>query len=197
MPSSAPCLIPYVCSVMTHFKPKSVLDVGMGNGKYGFLAREYIDIQNAAVGNNDKCYLHGIEIFRPYIGKVQKAIYDKISIGSAMEVLNTIEEKYDLVICCDMIEHLEKKDGHRLIRRMRRCLSDDGILLVTTPIKEREQGVVFGNENETHLCIWDEHDFDMTKPDEVNTVDDSFYIIFWGGTPFTEENTKQENQNEA
>lgn len=46
MPTSSPDPITYVCKKIVEVKPNTVLDVGVGFGKYGFLAREYTDIWN-------------------------------------------------------------------------------------------------------------------------------------------------------
>ena len=43
MPTSFMQNIPDVVELMQKLKPKRILDIGIGNGKYGLLAHEYID----------------------------------------------------------------------------------------------------------------------------------------------------------
>ena len=47
MPSSRPNTIPTVIHLVKQFQPKSILDVGIGFGKWGHLFREYTDINEA------------------------------------------------------------------------------------------------------------------------------------------------------
>ncbi len=47
MPSSRPNTIPTVIHLVRQLKPKSILDVGVGFGKWGHLFREYTDINEA------------------------------------------------------------------------------------------------------------------------------------------------------
>ena len=47
MPSSRPNTIPTVVHLLRQLKPQSILDVGVGFGKWGHLFREYTDIIEA------------------------------------------------------------------------------------------------------------------------------------------------------
>ena len=44
MPSSAPNQINQIVQLMMIVKPQSLLDIGIGFGKFGFLAREYLEL---------------------------------------------------------------------------------------------------------------------------------------------------------
>ena len=43
MPSSAPDVIPAVVNLVWELAPRSILDIGAGNGKYGVLFRDYLE----------------------------------------------------------------------------------------------------------------------------------------------------------
>ena len=43
-----------VLNLVTEQKPKTILDVGIGYGKYGVLFREYLDIWNAWLKKNNE-----------------------------------------------------------------------------------------------------------------------------------------------
>jgi hypothetical protein len=47
MPSSRPTTIPVVIHLLRQIRPRSILDVGIGFGKWGHLFREYTDINEA------------------------------------------------------------------------------------------------------------------------------------------------------
>ena len=44
MPSSSPIHIPIVISIVRQMQPQSLLDIGVGFGKWGHLFREYLDV---------------------------------------------------------------------------------------------------------------------------------------------------------
>ena len=47
MPSSRPNTIPAVVHLLRQIQPRSILDVGVGFGKWGHLFREYTDIHES------------------------------------------------------------------------------------------------------------------------------------------------------
>jgi 2-polyprenyl-3-methyl-5-hydroxy-6-metoxy-1,4-benzoquinol methylase len=64
---------------------------------------------------------------------------------------------YDAVVCMEMIEHLTKKRGEQLIRKMLNHAT--GCVVVTTPDDVGEQGMVYGNPAEVHRSCWTADDF--------------------------------------
>ena len=91
--------------------PSSLLDIGLGNGKIGFLARDLLD---TILGQRYKkeeweIRIDGVEVFPDYIQEFQKAIYDNIIIGDAFDVIDPLGS-YDLIFLGDVLEHFEKKE---------------------------------------------------------------------------------------
>ena len=84
MPSSRPELVPFVVNLVMQLQPRSILEIGTGFGKYGFLFREYLDIWAAAADpsrllpENWQVRIDGIECFPAYISELQHRIYDRI-----------------------------------------------------------------------------------------------------------------------
>ena len=162
MPSSRPELIPFVINLVMQLQPRSILEVGTGFGKYGMLFREYLDIWAAASDparlkpGNWQIRIDGIECFPAYIGDLQRHIYDRIIIGDAMEEIDKLPS-YDLVFLGDVIEHFPKQDGQLLLKK---CLTHASrMVLVTTPNYFNPQGAEYGNQRETHHCLWTKDDF--------------------------------------
>ena len=92
MPSSAIETIPYLIEFIRKNQPnlKSVLDIGIGFGKIGFLLREYFDVKGKHDKINPKKWglkITGVEIFKGYITNIQKSIYNKIIIGDITKTL--------------------------------------------------------------------------------------------------------------
>jgi 2-polyprenyl-3-methyl-5-hydroxy-6-metoxy-1,4-benzoquinol methylase len=149
MPSSRPLFLEYFCDVLIANKPESILDIGCGHGKFGFLAREYTDVWN---GNywNKKTRIDAIEIFSKYIGDLQKAIYNNIYTDDVLKVLPGLD-KYEMIICADVLEHMDTDKGIILLDAIN--LKSE-FAMVTTPVKVSKQKEVYGNKDETHRSQW-------------------------------------------
>ena len=73
MPSSRPEIIPPIVCAMSMVDPKTLLDVGCGFGKFGFLAREYLGIWHNPDGGKHKIErIDAIEAWAPYIKDLQR-----------------------------------------------------------------------------------------------------------------------------
>jgi len=149
MPTSRPIVIDHICGRILELKPRSVLDIGVGFGKFGFLAREYTDVWNGDYFDW-KARIDGIEIFERYVGTLQRLVYDNIYIGDAVEVIDKLGV-YDLVICSDMLEHLEKDRGAELLGKIG---DHSRFAIVALPVYPSDQGDVYDNEHERHRANW-------------------------------------------
>lgn len=153
MPSSSWDLIPIICKSIHRYQPKSILDIGTGFGKYGFLAREYTDISRERYAKEQwTTKIDGIEIFPNYIGDMQKHIYNNIYIGDSVEVLKTLDY-YDYILFIDVIEHMSKEKGLEMLNLIK---SKCKVGFIATPLKMALQEPSHGNEHERHICPWTE-----------------------------------------
>ncbi len=160
MPTSTYSQIPIVISYLQKVRPQSILDVGLGNGKMGFLARDFLDVMlgERHLKKDWKVIIDGIEIFADYIQDHQKAIYNDIYIGDAYEVIDNLG-KYDLICLGDVLEHFEKK---RALMFMDKCFRHcKGHMLLSIPLGENwKQPELYGNPHEEHLSFWKPEDFE-------------------------------------
>lgn len=140
-------------------RPKSILDVGLGNGKLGFIARDFLDVMlgERYKKNEWQLRLDGIEVYAEYVQDHQKAIYDQIHIGDAYDIIDSLGT-YDVVVMGDVLEHFEKEQGWRLLDK---CFahSDKAIILFVPLGKGWVQPAIYGNRFETHRSCW--------EPDEI------------------------------
>jgi hypothetical protein len=152
MGTSTPACITYICERIIKIKPKAVLDIGIGFGKYGFLSREYTDIYH---GNHFewKTKIDGIEGFERYVTELQRIIYDNIYIGDATKIIKTLDI-YDLILSVDMLEHLEKDQGMILLQDIRKHSKRAIISLPIYPSKQRY--IKYNNKFGPHRSIWRE-----------------------------------------
>jgi len=151
MPHSAPDWIETAAHKILREQPMSVLDVGFGFGMAGMIAREYGDVWQLRIQPNEWAVrIDGIEIFAPYVMQHQKHIYNATFIGDALEILPKLGS-YDLILCIDVLEHLAKLDGLRLLE----LIAEHGThFLISTPSEFFPQTGFKGNEAERHLAYW-------------------------------------------
>jgi hypothetical protein len=148
--------IGYSVGLIQEVDPFSILDVGIGFGKWGFLSREFLD---GWAGREPKEMwqrrIDGVEVFPAYIQEHQRFLYSNIYLGNVLDVLPTLSA-YDLIICGDVVEHFEKEDGLRLLRM---CVQKSKHVLVHIPIGDAfGQNAINGNEHERHLSQWNNFD---------------------------------------
>jgi hypothetical protein len=137
--------------------PKSILDIGVGFGKYGVLLREYLDVWNERYSRDQwQTRIDGIEVFKEYISPLHKFIYNQIYFGNALEVLPKLEHRYDLILLIDVLEHFSHDQGLKLLEY---CQQRAKSVIVSTPKRFLKQKDVFGNVFETHQSWWKESDF--------------------------------------
>jgi hypothetical protein len=143
-------------------RPETVLDVGVGFGKWGHLFREYGEV---FVGRFEKSEwsvkIDGVEIFENYINahEHQRYIYNNIHIGDISEVVDSLPD-YDFIYAGDVIEHLPKDKAlivlEKLANKAKKCIM---ICIPLGPEEQWGQGEVYGNEHEKHLSFWNPNEF--------------------------------------
>ena len=166
MPSSHYFQLNEIVDLIVLTDPGKLLDIGPGFGKYGFLAREYLELWNEG-----REYLKwerqidGIEAFEPYLTPVHKFIYDNVFIGNALEILPVLKDHYDLILMIDVFEHFTYQDGLKLLAE---CRKKGKNILISVPVAMSAQEAVFGNEFEMHKYAWKKEDF--------NDIPDKFFL---------------------
>ena len=174
MPSSRPNTIPTIIHLVRQLRPKSILDVGVGFGKWGHLFREYTDINDAEQDparyrrNNWRVRIEGIEGHAAYLTPMHRYLYDQIHIGDARVLVKTLPH-FDLVFMGDVIEHLEKRAGLRLLRDALKKANK--AVIVTTPKYETGQAESCANKLERHRSLWSANDFDSFERAKIKTID--------------------------
>lgn len=180
MPTSSYENMQIFLRAIRHFSDEidSMLDVGVGFGKYGVLSREYLDVWNGRYKKSSwKTKIHGVEIFKKYKNPIHKFVYDKVyyeNISSFSIKMQT----YDVVSMVDAIEHLDKKTGADLIERFLGKVKV--FLYLAFPDGNRDdalcQGTVFGNRHEAHVSRWTGDEF--RKMEEALVVSNTQVLLF-------------------
>lgn len=165
-------------------KPKSVLDIGVGFGKYGVLCREYLELWSGY--NREEVRLDGIEVFQKYLSPLHDHVYDQIFVGNALDVLLR-SRYYNIVLLIDVLEHCDFADGLKLLT-MCRNVADN--VLISTPKEFKPQNPEFGNEFEIHRSYWELSDFDSFRPVFEMPQDESLIVFFGKDVKKIERNLK-------
>lgn len=153
--------------------PTSILDVGVGLGKYGVLAREYLEIRRGYWQKEDwRCRIDGIEGFQAYLSPLHEFVYDHIFIGNVQQIVPQLKAHYDLAILIGILEHFEYEAGLTLVSDLQKHVDN---LLISTPKQFILQGATFGNKLEAHKSYWRREDFLNFQdvcfiPNEISTI---------------------------
>jgi hypothetical protein len=149
--------------------PQSVLDVGVGFGKYGVLCREYLDLWDGREEYSQFLRrIDGVEVFADYITPLHKYVYDKVYTQDILLAADNLDFRYDLVLLIDVLEHLKKSDGELLLRKM--SIRHRGVL-ISTPKKVSSQKNAFNNSYETHRSQWTKGDIAyLGKQEDVDNL---------------------------
>lgn len=140
-----------VASVLS-LEPRSVVDLGMGTGKYGFLLREQFDLAANRIGRDDwRLRIVGVEGWADYVGDHSRAVYDEIVIADARDYLRGCEPgQFDIALAIDILEHFPPVPA---VSFLDSALETSRYVLVSTPRRYYPQEE-HGNELERHLSWW-------------------------------------------
>lgn len=166
-------------------KPKSVLDIGVGFGKYGMLCREYLKLWSGY--NQEEVRIDGIEVFQGYLSRLHDYIYNQIFVGDALEILPNMNRHYELVLLIDVLEHFSFADGLDVLTM---CKYTADNVLISTPRDFKPQNPDFGNEFEIHRSHWEIGDFDDFKPVFEMPQEESLIVFFGEDVNKIERNMK-------
>ncbi len=190
MPTSNMRQISDVMWFVEKLKPRRTIDIGIGCGKYGFLIREFMEVQmdglarfsTASTPEPDRqgVVVDGVEVFEDYLTPLHALIYNNIMIGDALEVMPGLpQETYDLAFASDVLEHFNEEGCMRFLAECRRIAT---AVVVVVPNGVLEQGAYHGNEWETHRSTWLRRDLRRVGAACV-IASDNFLIALFGESP--------------
>lgn len=138
---------PFISSFTPELKGKKIVDCGCGKGLNGYLMRVTRDLKGST--------LIGIDVNDYFLNFCRThKIYDKL-IKHYLPTLPLPDKSVDFLICTEVIEHLQKKEGKKLLEEIDRICR--GRSLVTTPniFFETEPG----EKEDAHHSLWSPEDF--------------------------------------
>lgn len=129
-------------------RPITVLDVGIGRGKYGLLLREYLGPALARIT--------GLEAELRYVEEAPwvDELYDDVVFGDIADprILGwAVAQSFDVVLMVDVLEHLTEADGTAVLR----AFAPSTAIVVATPAVFFQNPEADDYPTETHRSIWD------------------------------------------
>jgi len=125
-----------------------ILDCGIGYGNWAYQIKAKLGYEP---------YITGLEIHRPYIERQSKlGLYDKLVEANVLDI--PFDNGYfDIVLACEIIEHLDQKDGLKMINEIERVSKN--LVIITTPFGFMKQDECDFNKYNIHRSAWYPSDF--------------------------------------
>ncbi len=133
-------------------EPKTILDIGCGDGAL---------MEVLCQGKDWK--VTGIDIYPQNVKKASKRLmYVKVLQGDLNKIAKELifkRQKFDLVFCSQVIEHIDRKKGEELLLLVDKLAKKR--IFMGTPRGFMHQPEMFldGNPHQVHKSGWDENDF--------------------------------------
>jgi len=183
MPFSQSSQISPIISYIEQQQPASLLDVGTGFGQYGFLARtnlEHLNLFEVDGPHSRKrsreewgVVIDGIEAFEKYITPVHEYAYNAIHIGDAIEILPAMDNRYDMVLAIDILEHFDKPQGLLFIDLLQQV--SQGTVIISTP-KEFIHQQIEANPYENHRSWWTLEELESLGYTQIFSNEESWVV---------------------
>ena len=153
--------VPAIVQLSQKLKPKTVLDIGKGFGKFGFLLQEYIGIINTMKVNPDKSLreqssikIDTVEVDADLMLPHLSQLYNTIYFGDILKLYKNLPF-YELVLMIDIIEHINKEEALLLLKHL---VQQGTKIIIATPIHFFEQHL-YASKFENHISHWTKNDF--------------------------------------
>lgn len=163
--------ISFNIELVRKLNPGSILDIGIGFGRWGILFREFLEIwEHSRYDGSWERIIDGVEIYPGYIKDYHKYFYNNIYFESALEYLKRTDKHYDLIHFGDVIEHMAKSDGEQAIEL---ALDKAEYVLINIPIGRNWQQESAGNNPfEAHQSVWYNNDFTKYRYCRIKSFND-------------------------
>lgn len=153
--------VPAIIHLAQKLHPKTILDIGKGFGKYGFLIHEYSGIDNTkridpskSLREQSNVMIDAVEVDADLMLPHLEHLYQKIYFEDILTLYKKLPV-YDLILMVDIIEHINKEGTMHLLKHF---LAQGSKIIIATPINFFEQEL-YQSEFEHHVSHWTKNDF--------------------------------------
>ena len=131
---------------------KTVLDLGCGDGLF---------MQSLSYKQNWQ--ITGVDLYKDYFKRAkERGIYHKLIYGDAIKMVKGLvkqKKKYDLVFCSNLIEHIDKKQGEKLLELVENIAGKRIVFSTPTGFIHQLEIYLDHNPYQIHKSGWTESDF--------------------------------------
>ncbi len=168
--------IEFIVGRLREIQPKSILDVGCGWGRQGFLAREFLELwAHRYTPDQWEVYIDALDAHPGTWNPIHEYIYNRIIEVDVREW--TPDRDYDVAICCDVLEHMPKDESLSVLNGLRGYARNIliGMPLGTRwPLYEGYDGNPYGG----HRSHWQTADFVGAVAIQVRETEDGLpYVL--------------------
>lgn len=179
MPTSHHHQLSTIMDVIISVNPTSILDIGVGFGKYGVLCREYLELWDGRESyHHFTRRIDGIEVFSSYLTPIHEFVYNHVYIGDAQKIVPSLRKTYDLALLIDVLEHIPKQNARTFMCAL---LKKAKGVVVSTPKDIGHQEDAFGNVHETHVSQWSAQELRSLAPASLAFPDPVSHLMYLGG----------------
>lgn len=179
--TSTAASIPFVTSILQTRRPRVILDLGCGWGRWGCLAREFLELWDHRWSKDEWITkIYGVDINPNNWTPIHRYVYD-LTVTADLRHVTPADDPFavdvDLVLLTDVIEHLPKPDAWTVIDRWRKVCA----VLIGVPIGPGwERGGFPDNDHEAHISEWHYEDLRPISSHSVltQTEDPKPYGLF-------------------
>jgi hypothetical protein len=179
MASSFPSQIPIIIHLLAKLCPATMLDIGKGFGKYGFLVHEYVGIDpgkrpnpNVSLAQQSRVSVDAVECNENYLWPHICQLYRNVHIGRIEDLYRSLP-RYDVVLMADVIEHINKTDGLSVSKHF---VEEGSSVIISTPYKFFDQDL-YQSGDEHHVSHWTPRDFDWCYHDHQKSDSGVVYLL--------------------
>lgn len=140
-------------------EPRAVLDAGIGFGLWGALLRQYLDVWSGRIQPAEwTARIDGVEIDPRRIQEHARYLYTEVIVGDVRDVVpaRAAAIGYDVILLGDVVEHLDKTDGHALLGAAHRLARRRVVVRIPLGDGWRREG---REEPDHHRSQWYPEDF--------------------------------------
>lgn len=161
MASSFAEQIPTIVHLLQALAPRTMLDIGKGFGKYAFLTHEYVGVSTDRRPDPDRTLkdqssvaIDAVEAQPAFMWPHLTQLYREIAVGDIVDLHGELSG-YDVVLMADVIEHIPKPDGARVVRHF---VGDGSTVIISSP-KTFFAQALYDSPHEAHVSHWRPADF--------------------------------------
>jgi hypothetical protein len=113
---------------------------------------EGMEYQVSFINRQRQFYPVGLDIFRPALSQAKKATTHDDYILADIRKLPIREKSFDVALCLEVIEHLEKEEGAKFLKEIEKISRKQ--IIITTPVGKFERPPTGGNPWQEHKSTY-------------------------------------------